>query len=195
MKTRYHIIAAIVTGTSGYLLKTLYLFFSLILLWGFSACEAVTEEPSRQQDYSNCRYEKPEAIFYDGLPQISDHQFQEQNNGGTEESFVLSGMVGINIVQYGCNYRTQEFKFDLGSGAKCEQPDDCTREVVQIMQALSRLGPEYHVFRVWAKAIREVAPQIRLGRATELTEGFYVKVDHNRSYGHTTLKLTLSEKA
>lgn len=194
MKTCYDVIATLKISRAVRLQQIYCLLFLAVLLT-MSACESITEQPARQQDFSNCRYERPEAIFYDGLPQVTDHQFQQQDNGGSEESFVLSGMVGINILQYGCDYRTQEFNFDLGAGANCEQPDDCTREVVQIMQALSRLGPEYRVFRDWAKAIRDVAPQIRLGRATEVADGFWVKVDHNRSFGHTTLKLTLSEKA
>ena len=194
MKTRYEILPKRVSDRSGEYRKVFYL-IGLVLTLFSSACESVTEEPARQQDYSNCRYEKPEAIFYDGLPQISDHHFKIQGNGGSEESFVLSGMVAINILQYGCDFRTQEFIFDLGTTANCEQAGDCTREVVQIMQALSRLGPEYHVFREWARAIKDISAQIRLGRATEVGDGFWVKVDQDRSFGHTTLKLTLSEKA
>jgi hypothetical protein len=170
------------------------LVFTILTVF-FSACESASDEPVRQQDYSNCRYEKPEAIFYEGLPQVTDHQFHQADGGGSQESFVLSGMVGINILQYGCDFRTQEFVFDLGPAANCEEPGDCTREVVQIMQALSRLGPEFHIFRVWAKAIKDISPQIRLGKPTEVAEGFWVKVDHKRNLGHTTLKLTLSERA
>lgn len=166
-----------------------YCFCSLCLV--LFACQNTEEQAA--EDYSDCRYEKPEAIFYDGLPQISDHEFNLRGRG-SEESFVLSNSIKISIFQYGCDYRTQEFQFDLGNRASCDEPAACTRQAVQFFQSLSRLGPEYHTFRVWAKAINDVAHEMRFGQAVQLAEGFWVKVDERKKLGSTTLMLTLSEK-
>lgn len=144
-------------------------------------------------DYANCRYDKPEAIFYDGLPQISDHQFQLKGRAG-EERFTLSGGIRVTIYQYGCDSRTQEFIFESGNANLCDAPDDCLRQVIQLFQALSRLGPEYHVFRVWAQAMKSEGASLRYGKNLQLAEGFWMKLDQKRGHGSTTLMLTLSEK-
>ena len=162
---------------------------SLGLLLG--ACEAQEETVA---DYANCRYEKPEAIFYPELPQISDHQFHDKG-AGSEESFILSGGVAVSILQYGCDQRTQEFAFELGGASPCDTPAACTKQAAQLFLALSRLGPEYHVFRVWSHAIRDISDQVRFGASLQLGEGFWIKVDKKEGSGRTTLLLTLSENA
>lgn len=168
--------------------------FIAIVAWGLLACDSGNEAPvSEAEDYSNCRYERPEAIFYDGLPQISEYKFANQGRG-SEERFLLSGSVRITIFQYGCDYRTQEFRFELEGRNGCEVPEDCALRIAQLLHSLSRLGPEYHVFRAWGQAIKEVAPALAYDKSKELAEGFYVKVDRRKSFGNTTLLLTLSEK-
>ena len=157
-----------------------------------AACGGSTGE-EQVIDYSNCRYEKPEAIFYDGLPQISRHHFEERGRG-SEESFTLSGGVGVTIFQYGCDYRTQEFHFELPGASPCDAPPACGREIARLLQTLSRLGPEYHIFRAWGQAIAEVSPQLAFGESTQLAEGFRVKIDQRSSGGNAILMLTLSEK-
>lgn len=165
-----------------------------VLTWALVACESGGGgEALVEADYSNCRYEKPEAIFYDGLPQISDHRF-ERRGRGSEEKFTLSGGIAVTILQYGCDDRTQEFIFELNQRNLCESTEDCTRHIAQLLHALSRLGPEFHVFRAWSQAIREVAPSLSFGESAELAEGFWVKVDQKSGFGNTTLMLTLSEK-
>lgn len=165
----------------------------LLLSWGLIACDSGNEGTVSETDYSNCRYERPEAIFYDGLPQISDHKFTSQGRG-SEESFLLSGSIKVTIFQYGCDYRTQEFRFEIDDRNGCETPEDCARQIAQLLHSLSRLGPEYHVFRAWSQAIKNTAPDLAYDKSKELAEGFYVKIDQRKSFGSTTLMLTLSEK-
>lgn len=162
----------------------------LSILLSLFGCDAGEETVA---DYSNCRYEKPEAIFYNGLPQISKHRFISRGRG-SEETFILSGSISVSIFQYGCDYRTQEFVFELEGRAPCDGPESCTLQIARLLQSLSRLGPEYHVFRAWGQAIKDTAPQITFGKNTQLAEGFWVKIDQEQSFGSTTLSMTLSEK-
>lgn len=161
----------------------------LSIMWSLTACEANEEAV---EDYSNCRYERPEAIFYPGLPQISNHQFHAKGSG-SEETFLLSDRISVSILQYGCDYRTQEFIFELEGRSVCDAPASCSREVAQLFQTLARLGPEYHVFRSWSQAIKEVSDQMQFGKNLQLAEGFWVKLDQRENAGSTTLLLTLSE--
>lgn len=175
--------------------KKVWAYGIIIWLAGIlAACDSGGEASvTEKEDYSNCRYEKPEAIFYDGLPQISKHTFTSHGRG-SEENFVLAGSIEVTIVQYGCDYRTQEFQFTLPDRDGCSNPEDCTLEIVHLLQSLSRLGPEYHVFRAWGQAIKKMAGEIRYDQSIELAEGFWIKIGQGRSFGNSTLTLTLSEK-
>ena len=167
--------------------------FILMLALGLTSCDSGREEAVTEADYSNCRYEKPEAIFYDGLPQISDHTFGQLGRG-SEEHFVLSGSIEVTILQYGCDFRTQEFIFKPAGQNDCDSSEDCAVQIAQLLQALSRLGPEYHVFRAWGQAIKKIAPQVSYDESIKLADGFWIKVGKQKSFGSTTLLLTLSEK-
>lgn len=167
-----------------------------LLAWVLFSCDSGKEDTvssASDVDYSNCRYERPEAIFYDGLPQISEHQFSSRGRG-SEERFVLSGEIEVTILQYGCDYRTQEFIFEMGGRSAEGDATVSAEQIVRLLHTLSRLGAEYHVFRVWGQAIKEVVPRLSLGERTPLSEGFWVKIDQRKSFGNTTLMLTLSEK-
>lgn len=163
----------------------------MVLLSCLPGCDSAGERSV--PDYSNCRYQKPEPIFYADLPQLSDYHFGDKGEG-TEESFTLSGEIQVSISQYGCNYRSQEFVFGFDRQGICENSEDCTQRVAQMLQALARLGPEFHVFRAWGRAIKEVASEISFGESYQLTEGFWVAVDHRERNGDMALMLTLSEK-
>lgn len=168
-----------------------FIFIIALILAGCGADDrAIATDP----DYSNCRYDKPEAIFYDGLPQITDHQFKNIGRG-SEEHFLLSGSIDITIVQYGCNDRTQEFKFKLENRNACQSAEECTLQIVRLLQTLSRLGPEYHVFRSWGQAIKGIAPNVQFDTNAQLADGFWIKISHQKNLGNTTLMLTLSEKS
>lgn len=163
--------------------------FALCLLLLTGSCE---QTDSRSENFSDCPYDRPEAVFYPELPQISDHQFRQAGRG-SEESFRLAGDITVVLLQYGCQYRSQEFRFTLPRGEQCRSAADCVDLTVSLLQMLARLGPEYHTFRAWAQAIYAIADQIQLGDNAALDDRFWVRIDQQQQSGRTTLSLVLSE--
>ena len=167
----------------------IYKYLSGLLMFLLVAC--ASGEP--EAPFEHCKYDRPEAIFYEGLPGLRTHNFQLDQHTGEETLQFSDGLV-LKIIQSGCNTIRQEFHFRLPDKFGEEPESFWVSYTVELLERLGSLGPDYLAFSSWAKAIDRKEESIRLGRSLALQEGFYARIDRLQNDDYTILLLTLSEE-
>lgn len=161
------------------------------ILFGMAGC---MDEPSSADVFEDCRYSAPKPIFKDGLESVSTHHFQLEKEKAVE-SLAFDDGLQLLILQTGCDYIRQEFRFEWDGGRKGAPDSFWIGEAADKFYRLGSLGPAYIVYHSIARALEERNGEIRLGQNIELQAGFYVKVDNLNSRGRgALLAISLSEQ-
>jgi hypothetical protein len=168
--------------------------FKVLLITGaFLLAFACQPEQATEHDFSKCRYEAPEAIFSNALPEISNHQFEMRNGIGIEKVLIESHLQ-LTLIQEGCDYITQEFEFKW-AGDHMHEPDYFwIQQSIDKFYQLGELGAGYLSFRSVAKAIESMAGQLRLNSPVELQPGVYLSIEPQPTPDNAILLITLAEQ-
>jgi len=160
-----------------------------LLILTISACQ----QSAKGDPFAGCTYTEPEPIFSGSLRGVTHHDFQLAAQESTENIQFDDGLK-LNIKQSGCDHRKQAFQFELSGAYTTTNSRFWVRQVVEQLEGLAALGPEFVVFEHWSEAIARVATKIKLSESTEIDEGFYVSVDRVLEKDHAILMLTLSDQ-
>ena len=168
--------------------------FKILLITGVCmfmfACQP---EQGAEHDFSKCRYEAPEAIFSNSMPEISNHNFEIRNGIGVEK-VTIKNRLQLTLIQEGCDYITQEFEFKW-LGNHMNEPDYFwIQQSVDKFYQLGHLGAAYLTYRALAKAIESTSGQIQLNSPIELQPGVYLSIEPNPTPDEAILLITLSEQ-
>lgn len=122
-----------------------------------------------------CRY-KPGPVFSARLPHVLQYNF-EREGAQSLESVLLDTGVLLEVEQDVCDLTQQEFRFGVKGDYSKYADDAWLQEAVRQFVFLSTLSPAQIPLKIWADAIEDARPQMRLGEEYELQTGIYVSVD------------------
>ncbi len=171
----------------------LALFYLPALLLLAMGCGADPSPASSEEAFADCRYGSPKPIFRPGLEGIAEHSFQLQGDKGIERITLADGLQ-LLIIQTGCDYIRQEFRFEWVDELPAAADEYWVQQAAEKFRRLGRLGPDYVVYLSLFRALEENAPQIPLRESIELQPGFYARIDRVASPERATLIVVLSEK-
>ena len=168
------------------------LLFAFLILFTVSSC--MEEAPSSSADpFADCRYGAPKPIFNEGLRSVLQHGFQLEEERAVEDLSFEDGLQ-LSIIQTGCDYIHQEFRFYLTQPYKAAPSSYWIQEAINKFNRLGHLGPAYVIYASLADAIKERSMELTLGQSTELQPGFFAKIDDGRTEKGNLLIVTLSEQ-
>jgi hypothetical protein len=132
-------------------------------------------------------------MFSPDLKHVSQHLF-EKKDGESLESIIFDSGVALEVEQTGCDEIRQEFRF-TALGNRQNAPDSTwAKEAVRQLVFLSSLGPKQKPLKMWADALEQVRPELKLGEAFTLETGISVRVDKIVSPEQSVILLVLSQK-
>lgn len=169
--------------------RYIYCFFACFTMAVLASCGGAPG----QDAFADCRYGAPEPIFHASLPAVARHDFQLLKGQGIEQLAFKDGLE-LEVLQSGCEYIEQEFRFRQAGKFQKAPPDFWIDEAARIFNRLGSLGPEYLSYYSLAQAIDEQAGRIRLGQDIELQPGFFFKMEPISAADETTLVVRLSER-
>jgi hypothetical protein len=175
----------------------MYRITSRYIYW-FVACLSATALVScggapGQDAFAECRYGAPEPIFQANLPAVARHHFQLLKGQGIERLAFKDGLE-LEVLQSGCEYIEQEFRFRKEGQFQKAPADFWIDEAARIFNRLGNLGPEYLSYYSLSQAIDEQAGRINLAQDIELQPGFFLKIEPVSVGDETTLVVRLSER-
>ncbi len=166
-------------------------YFTLILAALFSTgCQNKNEDT---REVTECLYSNPEALFGEGLGEVSRHDFVFDGVRSKEEVNFKDG-VSLVLEQTGCEHIQQEFRFFFPGEQINRDPDFWISMAIRQFQRIARLGPEFLVFQEWAEAIDLRADDLSSGQTAELQPGFFVKIGPESNQKDAILRITLSDQ-
>jgi hypothetical protein len=150
-------------------------------------------------DKKTCKGGIPKAIFADSMPTVKKHYFELKNEPSGEkvgvEMVAFENKLLLEIEQSGCNDVVQQFSFIM-FGKFPEQTNDELWKALAVrhFRDLAKISPSLVAFNAWADAIDGIKKDLKLGEATKLADGFYVRVDKILSNDKATLVVQFSQK-
>lgn len=167
-----------------------YLFLFLLIMIALAACQSEAKNSSAN-DFSNCKYGKPKAIFPANLPSIADHQFEIKDKTAIENITLKDGLK-IEIFQLGCNHIEQEFHFFLAPNSIADE-QELFKTSLELFGKMANLDESLKPFDFWASAIADNASKFKKGKKMELQQNIFVQIDHIDSSDHTLLRIVLKQ--
>lgn len=168
-------------------INIIYILSFLSLL--FFSCE---NSSSEKDNFKDCKYGQPTAIFSTDLPEVKKHQFKVKGKEGIELVSFANEM-DLELIQSGCQKSTQDFNFSIPG--KFE--GDATywvNEAIKQFQYLGNLGEKFAVLSFWGQAIEAKKKHFNLGQQVEVQPGFYVKINKVVSSDFVIITVKLFEK-
>lgn len=164
----------------------------IMALMGLTSC--ADETPSATADpFSDCRYGTPKPIFNEGLRSVVQHNFQLEEDRAVETLSFDDGL-RLSILQTGCDYIHQEFRFNLVDPYPGAPASFWIQEAINNFYRLGQMGSAYVIYASVADALNQRSGRISLGQSAELQPGFYAKIEDGKSDNGGLLIITLSEQ-
>ncbi|MCB0564676.1 MAG: hypothetical protein H6573_18070 [Lewinellaceae bacterium] len=172
-------------------LKSPLLLLCLALL-GLTSC--ADETPATTADpFADCRYGAPKPIFNEQVRSIIQHNFRLEEDRAVETVSFDDGLQ-LSILQTGCDYINQEFRFNLTNPYPGAPASFWIQEAINHFYRLGQLGSAYVIYASVADALNQKSGRISLGQSTELQSGFYARIEDGKSGNGGLLVITLSEQ-
>jgi len=152
---------------------------------------------NEKDEFENCRYGEPKAIFDTEMEEVKSHQFRIKQKEGVENVSFTDG-TELTIFQSGCDYIKQQFQFEMAvtnDSTDTSLPEYWIAATINVFQKLGSMGPDFFSYSSWAQAIAERAADFKLAEFLEVQPGFFVKIDRIESSDSHTLLVTLSEES
>lgn len=162
------------------------LFLSFIFI--MSACSQA--DSTNTDDFSKCKFGKPNAIFSPKMNGITAHLFQIKERTGIEQVEFDNGKK-LELIQTGCNEINQELIFTLPPTKNIDWVEMAASE----LEFLSTIDDELKPFSFWAGAISAKKNEFKLGQDVELEPNIFANIDRIESSDRVLLKITLSQKS
>jgi len=159
---------------------------TIILAFG---CKS--EKDKKGDNFSDCKYGAPTAVFASDLPTVATHKFELKSQVGFEEITFNNGLQ-LQLTQSGCNEIKQEFQFTLPDKPSADTPPYWVDQTRAQFNALGELGEKYLTLNFWAQPLEANREAISLGEPFELQPGFSIKIDRIIGSQNTLLLITLS---
>jgi hypothetical protein len=142
---------------------------------------------------SDCKFGKAVPIFPKGLPIVTEQHF-EAREADAFETIVFKNGLRLQITQSGCNDLKQLFEF-MQQGDYAQRGDEFWKKTaVDQLKMMSTMHASLQTLSVWAGAIENVLPTLKLGESTEIEPNTYVKIDKITNGKDAVLLLELSKK-
>ena len=161
-------------------------------LLALSGCKEDTA-PASADPFADCRYGAPKPIFNEGISSVVQHDFRLEEDRAVEALSFDDGLQ-LSILQTGCDYIHQEFRFELMDHYEGAPASYWMQEAVNKFYRLGQLGPAYVIYVSVADALKKKGNEIGLGQSAELQPGFYARIDKAKSRNVDILIVTLSEQ-
>ncbi len=166
--------------------------YSLIILCILIVGCGKNQQKSSGNDFENCKFGAPKAIFSDVFPSITSHSFKIFNKEGIETVRFDNGMV-MELIQSGCDHIVQSFKFRLPGDHRKKNALDWVEEAVVQLRFLGGLDEKFASLSFWGNEIEQRKSEIKLGSTLDIQQGFKVKIDKVLSTNESILLLELSQ--
>lgn len=169
--------------------------FTILYLFLVPFFQSCTNSP--KDDFADCKYKKPEAIFSSQIPNVTKHQFDVRQKEGIEEVQFVNGM-RLELIQSGCNTITQDFQFSIpGQFDSAAPPIFWIEKAIEQLMYLGSLNENYAAFTFWAQAIQGKKTAFQLGESIHLQEGYFAEINKvpGTDYAIITLKLFENNRA
>ena len=137
-----------------------------------------------------CKYGEPVPIFGKEMPGVASHSFEAKGQDANEKVSLERGMQ-IEILQSGCDAIRQEFRFLIDEEE--QEGENPVEKCGAIFISLSGMDPDLAGLANWGNVILEYSDQLKLGETTQVSEGFFIKIDRIRQGDQTLLIAILSE--
>jgi hypothetical protein len=171
-----------------------YLIPSTILVFLLCGLSCQEQHASKTvSEFTNCRYQAPEAIFSSAIPAISQHEFTLKDGIGVEKA-LIDRAVQLTLIQTGCDKITQEFEFSWQGNYNEMPPSYWVGQCAEKFYLLGNLGASYLSFRSIGKAIEHSAAQIQLNTPVELQPGVVLSIEPTADEDKAILLVTLSQE-
>ncbi len=173
------------------LMKFNYL-LTLCFFVSLTACDnnsSTSESPQTEQSSpakTPCKFGQPKAIFSDAITQVSTHKFSVEGQKSLESMNLVNG-VRLDLYQDGCDHLRQEFQFSFAPNNSLSSDSTWILEAAKQLDYLATFSERHAAFGIWARAIRQLQPQMQIGRPLEPEEGTLITVDRLRGKQEHTL--------
>jgi hypothetical protein len=161
----------------------------ILLLAGITACQ----NESTESTFSDCRYQAPEAIFSNSVPDISHHYFELKGGIGLEK-VLIEEHLSLTLIQEGCDQITQEFEFSWAGNFNHAPDHFWVEQAADKFYRLGQLGATYLTFHSIAKAIENLSNEINIHTPFELQPGVFLSIEPAPEKSRAILLITLSER-
>jgi hypothetical protein len=142
---------------------------------------------------SDCKFGKAVPIFPKGLPIVTEQHF-ESREADAFETIVFKNGLHLQITQSGCNDLKQLFEF-MQQGDYAQRGDEFwKRTAVDQLKMMSKMHASLQTLNIWASAIENILPVLKLGESTEIEPNTYIKIDKVTNGKDAVLSLELSKK-
>lgn len=168
-------------------MNRLFLLITIILLWG-----CAEQESASVDDFADCLYEAPTAIFSDQLPAIRQHRFKISSAKGIEHVVFDTGLE-LDIHQSGCELMQQNFFFKVEDGIQLDDHEQCIHQASEYFYFLGTLDEEFLPLYEWGRLIQKYAQRMSLNAPFEVFPGFAVTIKQYKKRNDILLEVVLAQ--
>lgn len=156
-----------------------------LCLAGLLTCAACQSE-------KKCKY-KPSPIFEQGLPHVTQYNFEVQGQESMESLLLDTGVL-LEIGQKVCETSQQEYRFIVKGDHTAFADSLWLKEAARQFVFLSTLSPKQAPLKAWADVIEEGRKDMKLGEEKMVQPGVYLRIDRIVSPEESTLQVLLGSK-